>query len=104
MHLCTDYDVSTLQSELEQTLNKLSKNLLNYKFEKFKVIFVIDELDKLETDLVIDVIKSLKMLFNQTSALFVLITGQEMYDRILNESKSRGKEYTLLLYLFSTYS
>jgi tetratricopeptide (TPR) repeat protein len=83
-----DYEVSTLQSELEETLQLLSKNHV-------KVIFVVDELDKVyETD-VINVIKSLKTLFNQTSTLFVVIAGEEFFRKMLERSKDRGKEYTL---------
>lgn len=56
---------------------------------------MIDELDKIEESDVIEVIKSLKSLFNQGSALFVLISGQEFFDEIHQRDKVRGKEYTL---------
>ncbi len=38
-----DYDISTFETEIEQTLKDLSKEILDYKCKKFKVIFVIDE-------------------------------------------------------------
>ena len=86
-----DYDISTLQSELEQTLFKL----LNNNYKKYKVIFVIDELDKMDETEIIEVIKSLKSLLNQGSSLFVLITGEEFFNTIMERSNDRGKEYTL---------
>ncbi len=86
-----DYDLGTLQSELEETLLKLKQN----DYKKYKVVFVIDELDKVDENDVIEVIKSLKSLFNQGSALFVLVTGNEFYNSLLERSKARGKEYTL---------
>lgn len=83
-----DYDLSTLQSELEETLRRLTRN-------HYKVIFVIDELDKMDEADVIEVMKSLKPLFNQGSALFVLISGKEFFDTLLEHDKVRGTEYTL---------
>ncbi|MBV9667256.1 MAG: hypothetical protein JO327_03905 [Nitrososphaeraceae archaeon] len=82
-----DYDVSSLQSELEEKLRKLSE--LNCK-----VIFVIDELDKMDYEDVVDVIKSLKTLFNQASALFIVISGQEFFTKLIS-STARPTEYTL---------
>ena len=83
-----DYDVSTLQSELEDKLRKLSQ--LNCT-----ILFVIDELDKMEYEDVTNVIKSLKTLFNQASALFILISGEEFYRKLVNNSNQRLTEYTL---------
>jgi tetratricopeptide (TPR) repeat protein/phosphatidylserine/phosphatidylglycerophosphate/cardiolipin synthase-like enzyme len=83
-----DYDVSTLQSEFEDKLRKLSQ--LNYR-----VIFIIDELDKMDYADVINVIKSLKTLFNQASALFILISGEEFFRELAKNSSKRPTEYTL---------
>ena len=83
-----DYDISTLQSELEETIRALAKH-------NWKVIFVIDELDKIDYMDVINVIKSLKTLFNQASALFVLITGEEFFKDLVENSSKRPTEYTL---------
>ena len=41
-----DYDISTFESEIERTLKDLSKRIIGYKYAKFKVVFVIDELDQ----------------------------------------------------------
>ena len=35
------------------------------------------------------------MLFNQTLCLFVLVTGKEFFDLMIEQTKDRGKEYTL---------
>lgn len=83
-----DYDISTLQSELEETLHKLLEN-------NYKVIFIIDELDKIEEKYVIEVIKSLKVLFNQGSSLFILVTGEEFFSYVIKHSEDRSTEYTL---------
>ncbi len=83
-----DYDLSTLQSELEETIRTLTDS-------KLKVVFIIDELDKIDEVDVMEVIKSLKSLFNSASALFVLITGDEFYNKVSASSEGRGKEYTL---------
>ena len=83
-----DYDLSTLQAELEEVIRKLTEN-------NYKVIFIIDELDKIDETGVIEVIKSLKSLLNQASALFVLISGHEFFRVIMDAREERGKEYTL---------
>lgn len=51
--------------------------------DSYKIVFVIDELDKLkEPDIIISVIDSLKTLLTRSSALFILIAGQDFYDLI----------------------
>jgi hypothetical protein len=86
-----DYDTSTLQSELEDVLRYLRKNC----YKSYKVVFIIDELDKIDRKDVLDAIKSLKSLFNQASAIFILITDDEFLHELLKTSSDRGKEYTL---------
>jgi len=83
-----DYNVGTLQAELEETLSSLAST-------GCKVIFVIDELDKMSPDDVIDVVKVLKTLFNQSGALFIIITAGDLFEKIVQSGKERGKEYTL---------
>lgn len=89
-----DNSVSNLEADLEDVLEKLSIN--------YKIIFVIDELDKLETDVARSVISTLKTLFNQSSALFIIITHDVFYRDIIynnevmvKEEDKRSKEYTL---------
>jgi hypothetical protein len=82
-----DYDLSTLQSELEEAINELTKN-------RHKVIFIIDELDKIPKVKAKYAIESLKSLLNQASALFVIASGQEFYKTIAEAKDNRAPEYT----------
>ena len=82
-----DYNLSNLQSDLEEVLKKLSKNN--------KVIFIIDELDKMSDQHVTEVIRSLKTLVTHGYAIFIFVTGDEFYDKLRTNSKSRESEYTL---------
>ena len=76
-----DYDFSALQSEFEDLTEEYSKN--------FRILFVLDELDKIEIG---DTILHMKMLINQGNALFIFITDPEYLDKI---REKRSKEYTL---------
>ena len=78
----------TLQSELEDTIRELANH-------NYKVVFIIDELDKLREERVRDAVESLKALLNHSPALFVLITGKELFDLVMKASLNRGKEYTM---------
>ena len=84
-----DYDLSNLEVELESTLRQLQK-------KDCKVIFVIDELDKIHApEIVSGVIKFLKTLFNQGHAIFILVTGKELFLEIMKNPQERLTEYTL---------
>ncbi len=82
-----DYDLGNLQSELEDTLSDLTS-------KDHKIIFVIDELDKMNDKIVIHAIKSLKTLINQGNSIFVFITGPELLD-FLRKQGRESKEFTL---------
>jgi hypothetical protein len=82
------YDLSTLQSEFEQTLRNLSRN-------SFKIVFIIDELDKLDENTVLQIVEGLKSLLNQSKALFVLIADKALFDLLNQDKIERRKEYTL---------
>lgn len=63
---------------------------------KYKVIFIIDELDKItSSNEVMNVILSIKILINQSAALFILITDEEFFAKVLESSEERGKTHTL---------
>jgi cell division protein FtsL len=49
----------------------------------------------MEYEDVINVIKSLKTLFNQASALFILVSGEEFFTKLVKYSMERPTEYTL---------
>ena len=77
-----DYAFVDLQSEFEELLNDLPKSI--------KILFVLDEFDKIPTPLL--VVRNLKMLINQGNMLFIFITTQE----ILSSTQAKGKEeYTI---------
>ena len=81
-------DVSDIQFELEDTLDFLSER-------HYKVIFVIDDLSNLPQEETINVILSLERLLTQTSALFVLIVGDEFVQRLRKAGQYRSNEYFL---------
>ena len=83
-----DYDVTNLQAELEQTLDLLDER-------QYKVVFIIDELDKINAYDLTSVIKSLKLLFNQSKTLFILVVSQEYYLSMVQLGAYRLQEYTL---------
>jgi len=64
-----------------------------------KLIYIIDELDKLDAKQVAEVLKFFKNLFTLSDALFIFIGGEEIFDLedtiSQNQSKTyRAKEYT----------
>lgn len=84
-----DGGLATLQFDLERCLDQLRES-------RYKVVFCIDELDKIENpELVIDIITSFKNLFNLSSAIFIVITGPEEYGLIDTARQTRGIHYTL---------
>ena len=77
-----DYDFADLQSEFEELLSGLP--------ESVKILFVLDEFDKIRDPL--PVVRSLKMLINQGNTLFIFITTPE----ILSNVQAKGEEgYTI---------
>jgi Cdc6-like AAA superfamily ATPase len=84
-----DAGLSTLQFDLERCLERLREM-------GYKVVFCIDELDKIEnSQLVIDIITSFKNLFNLSCAIFIVITGPEEYTLVDAAKGARGIHYTL---------
>ncbi|MHA2135922.1 MAG: ATP-binding protein [Candidatus Thorarchaeota archaeon] len=91
-----DSSIGNLEFDLEQIHRDISQM-------GRKIIYVIDELDKLDSDSVREVLKFFKNLFTISEALFIFVGGEEMYD--LGESQEldelgylhdihRPKEYT----------
>jgi len=84
-----DASLGNLQADLERTLDELVR--LGHK-----VVFCVDELDKMENPrLVVEIIKSFKNLFTLSSAVFILITGKEIFDEIEKSKPMRTTDYTL---------
>jgi KAP family P-loop domain len=73
------YDVNDLQFEFENLLDILSK--------KYKVIFIIDELDKIEILSSIDIIRNLRTFFNLSLVFFILVSGEEFFNHVLRSAK-----------------
>ena len=86
-----DYDLSTMQFEFESLLERFVK-------EKFKILFIVDELDKLG-DKSLSIILHLKMLINQGSALFIFITSPEILPIINDKTKPNSTLFSQTLYL-----
>lgn len=101
--------IKTTEKKLKKTVDeyyKVDGNIGNLEFdfeevlenihgEEYKIIFVIDELDKIKEEQVIEIIKSFKNLFNLSSSIFILITGKEIFDKIEQSKEARTVDYTL---------
>jgi hypothetical protein len=83
-----DYDVPTLEFELQTALERL-------KALKYRIVFVIDELDKLIPKQVITVLTSLKTLINHGSSIFIFITDDDFFRKLELMSADRSEFYTL---------
>ena len=86
-----DYDFSTMQSEFESLLERFVN-------KKFKILFIVDELDKIE-DKSLSIILNLKMLINQGNALFIFITSPEILSDINDKTKQNSTLFSQTLYL-----
>jgi len=85
-----DSSIGNLEFDLEQLHRKFREN-------GKKLVYVIDELDKLDLDQVIEVLKFFKNLFTLSDAIFIFIGGEEIYDYIERSEENpyyRPKEYT----------
>jgi len=82
-----DNSVGNLEYELSEVLSELAS-----KNKKQKIIFIVDELDKYseEPQNILHLIKTYKNLFSLTSALFLFITGSEIYEVLFDIPKHRG--------------
>lgn len=85
-----DNSIGNLEYDLFALLDKMER--------KLKVIFVIDEMDKIDVkpeDVIHKVIKTFKNLFTLSSGIFVFVGGQDIYDIVEGEKEGRGISYTL---------
>ncbi len=98
-----DSSIGNLEFDLEQIHRK-------FKERNMKLVYVIDELDKLKTDQVIEVLKFFKNLFTLSDAIFIFIGGEEIYDfgekakenESLKEEKSKVSPYRPREYTYFT--
>lgn len=83
-----DNAIGNLEYDLELVHSKLAAN-------KRKLIYLIDELDKLTLNQVKEVLKYFKNLFTLSEAIFVFIGGEDLFTLGGNERLgNRDKEYT----------
>lgn len=85
-----DNSIGNLEYDLFALLDKMEK--------KLKVIFVIDEMDKIDVkpeDIIHKVIKTFKNLFTLSSGIFVFVGGKDIYNIVEEEKERRGISYTL---------
>ena len=87
------YEFDSSIGNLEFDLEEIHRNIMSCGK---KLIYVIDELDKLSLAQVSEVIKFFKNLFTLSNALFIFIGGEEIHNLHLNASSKnpRPKEYT----------
>jgi len=85
-----DGSISNLENGLKDLLTSLEK-------EKYKVAFIIDELDKLDEDAkqVLSNITSFKGFFNHSDALFIFISDDKVFNFVSVARKTREIESTL---------
>ena len=99
-----------LEDKKSELLYKFDASICNieYDLEKIhreirdqnqKLIYIIDELDKLDPKQVIEVLKFFKNLFTLSDAIFIFIGGEEIFDLEVKLSPNqseiyRAKEYT----------
>ncbi len=87
-----DNSFSTLESQFQEVLKKLSK--------RYKVIFIIDELDKIQSssdNKALDLIKTYKNLFTNSPGLFVFIGNKDLQEKVINpHSNSENNPYLTL--------
>ncbi|MCO5384286.1 MAG: KAP family NTPase [Methanosarcina barkeri] len=84
-----DNSIGNLEFELEN----IHQSLID---EGKKLIYIIDELDKLEIEDVTRMLSVFKNLFNFSDSLFIFICGEEVYEKINGRQQDsfRPKEYT----------
>lgn len=86
-----DNSVANLEFDLEAIHHKLRE-------KGFKIVYVIDELDKLNQDQVKEVIKFFKNLFTLSDAIFIFLADEDFYSLGIELSTPnptyREKEYT----------
>jgi hypothetical protein len=92
-----DNDIGNLEADLEDVLVVLRR--------RYRVVFVVDELDKLVAEKdgaekTLSLIRGFKNLFTLSPAVFVFITSQEVYEKIETDRQSREVDGTLFTHRF----
>ena len=84
-----DANIGNLEFDLEEIHNDISKS-------GKKIIYVIDELDKISVKCTANIVNYLKNLITLSDAQFIFVTGEETHDHFENNgvNEYRPKEYT----------
>lgn len=85
-----DHDFSYLLSNFEDLLTECS--------EKYKILFILDEFDKIEQEFK-HAISHMKMLINQGNALFIFITSPDKIKKIYNQDDIEYTMFSQILFL-----
>ena len=89
-----DASIGNLEFDLEQIHRLLTA-------AGFTTLYVIDELDKLEAERVVEVLRFFKTLFTLSAAVFVFIGGEELAARFRDEGQA-GTAYRPMHYTYFT--
>jgi len=85
----SDRNINNLTHDLQNLLEDLAD-------KRWKIIFIIDEMDKIENPkFAEEIIKTFKNLFTLSNGLFVFISSYETYEHVEKEKEKRGISYTL---------
>jgi WD40 repeat protein len=74
-----DHSLGNLEFDLEQVHHELQER-------DIRTIYVIDELDKLDAQQVLDVLRFFKNLFTLSSAIFIFVGGEELSERFYRDA------------------
>lgn len=90
------YEEDNSIGNLEFDLDKF----LDINFIKYKFLFVIDELDKIDEEATFHIIKMYKNLFNLSKSNFIFITDQEAYFTVVKGNPETKVEPTLFTHRY----
>lgn len=85
------YDIDANIGNLEYDLEQIHKKIVA---KDYKIVYVIDELDKLKPEPVKKVLKFFKSLFTLSSAVFIFIGDKDLFIKINEAKNSKDLEYT----------
>jgi Cdc6-like AAA superfamily ATPase len=81
-----DNSIANLEFDLEQLHRELSK-------KKIKIVYVLDEMDKLANDQIKQILRYSKNLFTLASATFLFVASEEHYEWLVKNDQDRTKIY-----------
>jgi KAP family P-loop domain len=87
------YEFDASPGNLEFDLERIHREL---SIEGWRVVYIVDEVDKLNVDEALALFSAFKNLFTLSSAIFVFISDEKLFDhlQLLEESEFRPMSYT----------